>query len=1199
MPSICPRFSSAPRRGHPSLAFVLAASLVGLLLAGPVSAQSGPITSPPTPAAAAMCAKFRGGDPVHLDACYRACTRWPQDAGCGMLQRFGYEGWAAGGQLLMAMRQGKLPDWSALEPRFPYLREVIEFRIFPPAVHPPWRTPVQRVAVGEAIVALGAFQRADGAGRYDDALAAATRAEKALAGALGPSHPITAVAVNNVGIAHWHAGRYPQAAAAYQRAIAAAGASLGPEDPFQVTLWDNLGAIRSSMADYPGSVAAHREALAISALTAGPDVPVRANILNNLATTLYLQGDLVGARASSLEALALSERISGVTPEVLGHVLGNLAMIYAELGDLATARRYHERNLRQSAATIGERHPDYGFRLANFATLLYRLGDNELARTSLEQALAIYEPTIGKQHPRYAEALSNLAAVVEALGDLQRAAQFATEALKIREAALGPEHPDLANSLNNLASMLSRIGALELAGKAWERAIAIERKALGPARPRVATALHNLGINQIARGDRARGRATLREALALREAALGKDSPKLAPQLEVVAVVEALLGKADPWPMMQRAATLRRAAFWDAVDAADSDVQLLSRSALDDASIDLLLAVGWRGGHDDALWAELLDRTGRATRAELERRYLGHLVDGRPKTAEAAWTALQQVRQASAVARARAARPAGGAEAVRAAAADVEQAEAAQRSAEAALRKAWPAWAARTTRREVTTDATCAVLRREKAAMVHWLRTDAQPLANALQASAQKAGGPADATPPGAVEPASAASPTDAPAGQHDGIWRALVVVPDGKRCRVTRVDLGDAATIDKAVEAFRTAIAAVEEATAKRRLPQVARKRLQAAAGQLGERVWAPLRPALGTVSRAYLVPQASLLEVPIAALPGADGKPVAATMELAVLPVPALLSAPAASPARAGEGALVVGALDFAAPPAVARQATALWQRCQQRCEAADEAPLQVADAGRGGGARACGWQKLAWPSVGAEALEVARDLGARWRGQGVWLVTGAGGEQTALEAAMPGKRLLHFGTHGFFAPAAGCAGVEHQRPGLLADTPARAGLDPMQLSALVLSGANVTDPDADPAHDDALTAREIVGLDLTGVEVATLAACETGRGAATAGEGAQGLGKAFLVAGVREVLVSLWQVPDRATTTLMQDLYAGLPARATPGQATHALVAAQRKLAAQATTAGDENNLYDWGAFVPLVAGPVWSAAAAARK
>ncbi len=59
----------------------------------------------------------------------------------------------------------------------------------------------------------------------------------------------------------------------------------------------------------------------------------------------------------------------------------------------------------------------------------------------------------------------------------------------------------------------------------------------------------------------------------------------------------------------------------------------------------------------------------------------------------------------------------------------------------------------------------------------------------------------------------------------------------------------------------------------------------------------------------------------------------------------------------------------------------------------------------------------------------------------------------------------------------------------------------------------------------------------------DLAVLSACETGRGAERLGEGTQSLARAFLHAGARGVVASLWRVDDRETTRIMQGFYDGM--------------------------------------------------------
>jgi len=97
----------------------------------------------------------------------------------------------------------------------------------------------------------------------------------------------------------------------------------------------------------------------------------------------------------------------------------------------------------------------------------------------------------------------------------------------------------------------------------------------------------------------------------------------------------------------------------------------------------------------------------------------------------------------------------------------------------------------------------------------------------------------------------------------------------------------------------------------------------------------------------------------------------------------------------------------------------------------------------------------------------------------------------------------------------------------------------------------------------------------------DLVTLSACETGLGRRVRGEGVIGLSHAFLAAGARATVVTLWRIGDRSAADFMQDFYEELHAGLPPAEAL--LVVRRRWVAA----GGAQAHPSHWAPFV-LVGG-----------
>lgn len=118
------------------------------------------------------------------------------------------------------------------------------------------------------------------------------------------------------------------------------------------------------------------------------------------------------------------------------------------------------------------------------------------------------------------------------------------------------------------------------------------------------------------------------------------------------------------------------------------------------------------------------------------------------------------------------------------------------------------------------------------------------------------------------------------------------------------------------------------------------------------------------------------------------------------------------------------------------------------------------------------------------------------------------------TVASPELGNYRYVHFATHGY---------VDTENP---------------VLSSLVLSLVN----EQGNPQQGFLRTNEIYNLKLP-AELVVLSACQTGLGKQVRGEGLVGLTRAFMYAGAKRVVVSLWNVNDEATSELMSKFYFGM--------------------------------------------------------
>jgi CHAT domain-containing protein len=328
-------------------------------------------------------------------------------------------------------------------------------------------------------------------------------------------------------------------------------------------------------------------------------------------------------------------------------------------------------------------------------------------------------------------------------------------------------------------------------------------------------------------------------------------------------------------------------------------------------------------------------------------------------------------------------------------------------------------------------------------------------------------------------------------------------VVRAGEDDAVTLVDLGTREEIDPLIQQF---CEAVPESTAAVLL-------------DLGQRlrraVFDPIRRKIGDRRALFVIPDGALWRVPFDVLPEDDGSALIDSFTVSYLLSGRDIVSERRSQGELGKSAVFGDPMyDLAGPaptPDTPPEREAL--RSLDRFD-----PL---------------------PGTRAEAECVAKLIGADLR-------CGPEASKAAMEC-LASPLVLHIATHGFFLER-GLPAPAKRRPfiEITGDEDEDDNVNPLLQSGLAFAGANswLSGQGAEAAAGDGLlTAQDVGRLDLRATELVFLSACQTGLGRTTSGEGVLGLSRAFMTAGARTLVMTLWRVKDTATVLIVERFYMGL--------------------------------------------------------
>jgi CHAT domain-containing protein/Flp pilus assembly protein TadD len=300
----------------------------------------------------------------------------------------------------------------------------------------------------------GIFQVSNFMGDYKKAMENSEKEREIRKKIQGEKHPDYANTLNNLAILYEEMGNYTAAESLYLEAKKIRKEVLGEKNPVYATTLSNLADLYKITGKFRTAEALFLETRKIYKETLGEKNVDYATNLNDLAALYDDMGNFKAAESLYLEAKQIYKEIMGENNSYYATTVNNLAQLYEETGNYSAAERmFLAINKNQS-----DKDPDYALSLNNLAHLYVTMGNYPAAEPLYIKAKNILKQTLGEKHPYYAVLLDNLAALYKAMGNYPAAELLFLESIKIKKESLGGKHLSYVACVNNLAELYTTMG---------------------------------------------------------------------------------------------------------------------------------------------------------------------------------------------------------------------------------------------------------------------------------------------------------------------------------------------------------------------------------------------------------------------------------------------------------------------------------------------------------------------------------------------------------------------------------------------------------------------------------------------------------------------------------------------------------------------------------------------------------------------
>jgi CHAT domain-containing protein len=354
----------------------------------------------------------------------------------------------------------------------------------------------------------------------------------------------------NNALAAMDKGDYESAIVSYEKALPGVKTMFGADNQYYSICLNQLAQLYEFVGRYDKAEQLFFEAIAIAKRTVGEKHLDYAKIIDHLGVLYRNINQNEKSEELLLESVSIYKAQLGETNIDYAKILNDLGLLYANMGQYDKAENLYLQSALITKNALGEKTEEYSSCIDNLALLYSKMFEYKKSEEKFLEVIAIRKQVLGEKNELYATALAGLSQLYMHFGEYKKAEPLMLESIENEKQSLGETHPQYATSIHNLAALYEAMGEYSKSEKFYLQSLAISKSIQGEHHPQYAIGLHGLAELYNSMHEFEKAEKYFLESLSILKTALGNLHPDYevgVSNLATFYMENNQFEKAEPW----------------------------------------------------------------------------------------------------------------------------------------------------------------------------------------------------------------------------------------------------------------------------------------------------------------------------------------------------------------------------------------------------------------------------------------------------------------------------------------------------------------------------------------------------------------------------------------------------------------------------------------------------------------------------